>query len=748
MNFRRTPATLGLCLASFSSAIAAYATTPAPTFSVPAGNYQRAQTVAIHDAASGAAIYYTTNGLAPTTSSARYAQPVAVNNTMRLRAIAVAQGSISATTTVSYNITPAQPATFSVPAGTYQTTQTVSIHDATAGAVLYFTTSGWAPTTASTRYTGPITVNRSLPLRAIAVFPGGPASSVATAVYTIAPAATPTFSLPAGTYTGNQNITISDATRGASIYYTTNGLAPTASSARYTGPVTIASTQLLRAIAVFPNGPVSTVASSLFTITPATKPIKAPNTSATFFGMTVNHLLSGTPWPQLQFGTLRLWDTGTLWGNLNPTEGTFNWGNLDKQMNLARANDAQTIYTFGGVPPWAIPTNITIQSVKRSQGVVTVTTAVPHGLYFNALQPSTSQTKIVINGITDGSFDGSFYLSSTPNNTTFTYSQGGANTASSSGTVSATCGGVYAPAACAEAPADLGKWDQYLSQLVAHLGPGAIQYWELWNEANIPDYWRGNPETLVTMAEHARRIIKSVDPKAVILSPSVTGNYETQTECDSYTRYCGSAWLGTWLGLGGRGLVDGVAFHGYPAIGEAPEQIQGAVGVLAAVMNKNGMGTLPLWDTESSWGRAVQFPTEENQMAWVAKHLILEQSIGVQRSFWYAYDNATWGSLWTGASGVNQAGSAFEQVHTWLTGAAVNQPCTALANDPTTYVCGYTRANGYVAQAVWTTGAAKDFRVSSNLVQYRDLNGAVHSVNADAVEISSTPILLENSSAF
>jgi len=82
--------------------------------------------------------------------------------------------------------------------------------------------------------------------------------------------ATPTFSVPAGTYTAVQSVTISDATPGATIYYTTNGNTPTISSPVYTGaaiPVNITTT--VKAFAVgapgYSNSPVAT---AIYTLPP------------------------------------------------------------------------------------------------------------------------------------------------------------------------------------------------------------------------------------------------------------------------------------------------------------------------------------------------------------------------------------------------------------------------------------------------------------------------------------------------
>jgi N-acetylneuraminic acid mutarotase len=243
----------------------------APTFNPPAGTYSSAQSVTISDATAGATIYYTTNGVTPTTSSSVYAGAIPVSSSETIEAIAVVSGysnSAVAAATYTINYPAAATPTFNPPAGTYTSAQSVAISDPIAGATIYYTTNGTTPTTSSSVYAGAIPVASSETIEAIAVVSGYSNSAVASATYTInyPAAATPTFNPRPGTYTSAQSVTISDATAGATIYYTTNGTTPTTSSSVYPGAFSVTSSETVQAMATAPGFLESSVAVAAYTI--------------------------------------------------------------------------------------------------------------------------------------------------------------------------------------------------------------------------------------------------------------------------------------------------------------------------------------------------------------------------------------------------------------------------------------------------------------------------------------------------
>jgi hypothetical protein len=160
-------------------------TATTPLISLAAGTYTGAQQVTITDSTPGASIYYTVNKTTPTAASTKYTGPVTVSASETLEAIAVSPAANpSPVASAAYVIQLPAP-TFSPAAGTFKTSQSVTISDAFTAASIYYTTNNTAPTTSSTKYTGPVTVSATKTLQAIAVLTGNVASVSSTAAYTI-----------------------------------------------------------------------------------------------------------------------------------------------------------------------------------------------------------------------------------------------------------------------------------------------------------------------------------------------------------------------------------------------------------------------------------------------------------------------------------------------------------------------------------------------------------------------------------
>ena len=92
--------------------------------------------------------------------------------------------------------------------------------------------------------------------------------------------ATPKFSLKRGAFSTPVTVKIQDRTRGAIIYYTTDGWTPTINSPRYKGPITIDSNTTIQAIAIAPYALRSWVATAQYAVQPSKAPSSASPVSS------------------------------------------------------------------------------------------------------------------------------------------------------------------------------------------------------------------------------------------------------------------------------------------------------------------------------------------------------------------------------------------------------------------------------------------------------------------------------------
>ena len=149
---------------------------------------------------------------------------------------------------------------------------------------------------------------------------------------TIGTVATPAFNPTGGTYTSAQNVSLSCATSGATIRYSTDGSIPSITSPQYTAPISVSATKTIKAIAIKSGMTTSATATATYTISTGgsqgsiysipTSSIPAPTGS----GVMTVQVMNGTNGAYT--------DSQIYWGviGINPTTG--NWCYLDLNGNL------------------------------------------------------------------------------------------------------------------------------------------------------------------------------------------------------------------------------------------------------------------------------------------------------------------------------------------------------------------------------------------------------------------------------
>jgi uncharacterized repeat protein (TIGR02543 family) len=163
-----------------------------PQISPSGGTYITPPVVALTTATQGASIRYTLDGSTPTATSGTvytgHTGGITLKTTTKIKAIAYANGMVdSEIATDNFIIEPlAGPPLFSPAAGKYPVAQTVTLFSLTAGTSINYTLDGSTPSPAiGTLYTGPISVQRTTTIRAIAFGSGMAASGINSATYTI-----------------------------------------------------------------------------------------------------------------------------------------------------------------------------------------------------------------------------------------------------------------------------------------------------------------------------------------------------------------------------------------------------------------------------------------------------------------------------------------------------------------------------------------------------------------------------------
>ena len=251
---------------------------------------------------------------------------------------------------------------------------------------------------------------------------------------------------------------------------------------------------------------------------------------------------------------------------------------------------------------------------------------------------------------------------------------------------------VYQPGFAAE-PKNLEDWRVYVNT-VAHHCKGRIYAYEVWNEPNLKQFWTGTVDQMLVLTREAFQIIRSVDPQALIVSPSATQEKGTE-------------WLAEFLSKGGGDFVDVIGYHFYVAP-QTPEATVPLVLKVKRILAQHGAASKPIWNTETGWFMPKPFPSEELAAAYLARAYLVNWAAGVQRLYWYSWDNHGWVTLETTEKDnqtLRPAGNAYAEIFRWLSGARILSCAT---DKEQTWTCELER-DGEPQWIVWNVIATKKF---------------------------------------
>ena len=242
----------------------------------------------------------------------------------------------------------------------------------------------------------------------------------------------------------------------------------------------------------------------------------------------------------------------------------------------------------------------------------------------------------------------------------------------------------YPQPGAASAPKDLAAWDEWVKAVVTRY-KGRITAYQIWNEANLANFYNGTPAEMAELTKRAYDIIKANDPEALVVAASPSTRLGKAFD-RFYPEYLKE--------LGAKGWpVDVFAIHTYPDGSGDPVARGALIKVAQDALAAAGAPDLPLWDTELNYGIAGPGDVPGTEISgaraagFVVRTYIDDLRYGIDRSYWYIWSLQPIPFLGVQAFAGTDAEQGFFAIDNWVTGASFNG-CTENANAVT---CDFSR---------------------------------------------------------
>lgn len=295
---------------------------------------------------------------------------------------------------------------------------------------------------------------------------------------------------------------------------------------------------------------------------------------------------------------------------------------------------------------------------------------------------------------------------------------------------------------------DINLWKRYVAAVVTHY-KAQIHAWEVWNEPDVPYFWKAGVSQYLTLLRETYTTIKSIDPTAVVMNGACS-NLEM-------------GWFNQFLAEGGAQYTDVLAFHPYPKRSNLDNGLYESLDLpkLRDIATKTGKRW---WFTEIGWASAGVgedygggVGDDRAQASYMVRQYVQTLSfagLNVDYVFWYNFRNDgtnptdpenNYGLIQNDWRTPKYSYTAYQRMTAHLTGATPQGRVEAGAGPAYRFNRG-----GTTVDVIWGSGQASLTTASARAQAYDLVGGKLPTSVADGkilVQLSGAPAFVEHSDA-
>ena len=288
-------------------------------------------------------------------------------------------------------------------------------------------------------------------------------------------------------------------------------------------------------------------------------------------------------------------------------------------------------------------------------------------------------------------------------------------------------------------------WKRWVTAVTQRYGD-SIDSYQIWNEANLADFYTGSPKQMAKLTRDAYRIIKRNDPTAKVVAASSTVRL-TKAYKRFFPAYLRELRKMNWP-------VDAISVHTYPdGRGTPADRLRLIDQVLVDVRKANVPPRVELWDTEVNYGIKGPGKIRGQQVTgplaadWTASTFLDSIMTGIDRTYWYYWfrPDGRLGIILDNAPDGDFGRLGYQTAYDWMVNSFYS--CTrGTANTPN--VCQLGDANNPEV-VVWDNESPGAYTVPAGATwQCNTLNQCTPVAPGTSTVIGSNPLWFGSQSAY